>query len=446
MIKCTDKRLNPRDARHRAWKYRWRWIINARRLPTTATASWRDKFRKRAIPATALAALAGATAFVMFEHPTISKAMDGETGGFKVHKTLSLSTSSEPENPFASALGFAFGAVVALAWSPDGERLAAASAYGGRLTVWDRSGRKVVQIIRYGGGPTLGGSITFLQGSSKLVFPPAGDARSDAAVTVWDVASGKVLRSPAGPEPGGDRARNRAYHFAASPDQTRLTTATSAGGPWRTYRVNLWTYDTRNWRLTNTARIEDGVNSLAYFDGGRLIAVGSSPGRISVLDAASARLLHHFQAYDLSNLGGFDIDAIVGSPDGRWIMASVGAGYIGGPAAATPAGGAQAAAWEKSLEPVRMLRASDGARMAALTAPTTPIRRAAWDPKGRYVAFLDYAGKLFLWRYPFSPRSYEKIDLGANNTLALAISPDGDHIAVPATNGVSVYTLDPTSR
>ena len=42
------------------------------------------------------------------------------------------------------------GAATAVAWSPDGSRLAAASNYGEDLTVWDASGHIISQFSRSG--------------------------------------------------------------------------------------------------------------------------------------------------------------------------------------------------------------------------------------------------------------------------------------------------------
>ena len=426
------------------------WPINAQRLPPTATVSWRDKFRKRAIPATALAALAGATAFVMFEHPTISKAMDGETGGFKVHKTLSLSTSLGTESPLG--LGATRGAVVALAWSQNGQRLAAAYDYGNILTVWNSSGRKLTQFRNQAvGGPALGGgALIFLRGSSQLALPPPVDSINDAAIGLWDASMGAIVRTVPGPAPANPDLPgtfpNAAWNLATTPDQARLAAASGEGGIRNRYSYNLWIYDTETWRRLSSLKLVGGIKSLAYFNGGRLVAIGSSRGQVLILNPANAVVLHRFQAQDVSKFGDIDITAVAGSPDGRWIMAGIGGGYIGGSIETMPHGWAQAKAWERSLDPVTMLRASDGARVGALTGPIEPIRRAAWDPKGRYVAILDNAGKLFLWRYPFSPRTYDQIDLGANNNLALAISPSGDRIAVPTTNGATVYALEDRSE
>jgi WD40 repeat protein len=62
------------------------------------------------------------------------------------------------------------GAALAVAWSPDGSKLAAASDYGNTLSVWSRLGKPLVKINRPGEGPEVSGSIAFADDSRELVF------------------------------------------------------------------------------------------------------------------------------------------------------------------------------------------------------------------------------------------------------------------------------------
>jgi WD40 repeat protein len=116
------------------------------------------------------------------------------------------------------------------------------------------------------------------------------------------------------------------------------------------------------------------------------------------------------------------------------------AGVRGGNEDPTYGSAEDTAAWEKSVVPARVLRASDGARVAKFTSTTGDIWHAAWDPKGRYVAFVDTNHALFLWR-PLALRlSYEKIEL-PSVSLTLSVSPDGDHLAVATHSGVTVFSI-----
>jgi len=82
----------------------------------------------------------------------------------------------------------------------------------------------------------------------------------------------------------------------------------------------------------------------------------------------------------------------------------------------------------------------DGSTIADFARATLPIWQAAWDPKGRYVAFVDNGRHLFLWQPAAATSSFAQVDLPTNAT-ALAISPSGDRIAVGGGTGVIVFSI-----
>jgi len=99
-----------------------------------------------------------------------------------------------------------------------------------------------------------GGSIAFVAGSSQLVFPPPDAVPNSAAFSVWDVASGAIVRTVSGPQPNDDYPLNRAEHFMTTPDQVFLAMATFAtfgGRGSRNLEKNVVVYDTRSWRVVS---------------------------------------------------------------------------------------------------------------------------------------------------------------------------------------------------
>jgi len=347
---------------------------------------------------------------------------------------LSVQVSSESELSTP-------GAGVAVAWSMDGSRLAAASQYGNVLTIWDRTGRLVNRIIRDGGGPTLGGSLAFAQGSSQIVFPPPGAADNDAAFSVWETVSGRIVKTVDGPQPGHDYPFNRADHFATSPDETMLAIATRAGPSWGArFHQNIAIYDTRTWKLLRSIAVPLVLSSLCVFGNGRFLGLGTvNSGQIVVVDPISGATVTDVRAYEDSKYGFVSLGAIAGSPAGDLILSGVGSRALnGGEYLNTP----EQRAWDSSMsstEAVRLFRVKDGARVATFPFAHGPIRQAMWDPKGRYVAFVDDNRGLFLWA-PWRRDGYRKVEL-QGETLALAVSPDGDQIAVTANRGVRVFSL-----
>jgi WD40 repeat protein len=328
------------------------------------------------------------------------------------------------------------GAAVALAWSRDGSALAAASNYGSTLTIWDKAGHLINRFARTGGGAALGNSLAFIEGSSQLVFPPPAEADHDVAVAVWDVATGKIMRTIKGPQPNGDHAANVAQQLSAYPNEKLLAVATRGGKN----QNNLIVYDTQSWVARHTDQISSGVSSLCIFADGRLLGLGlSSTGRIEILDAVSGTISNEFPAYGVSKYGTFALTAVAGSPAGDLIMTGVGLVVTGGEFRSS----AEQLSWAKSMsstDAVRMFRVKDGKLIASFTGATAPIRQAMWDPRGRYVAFVDSAHNLFLWA-PWKGDMFKKVDL-RSPTLSVAVSPDGDQIAVSTDQGVRIFSIN----
>ncbi len=334
------------------------------------------------------------------------------------------------------------GGAVAVAWSSDGS-LAAASNYGGVITVWDPSGHLISQFKRNGGGPALGRAIAFVNSSSQLLFLPPEGAANNTALDVWDVATGQIVNSVDGPEPGKDYPLNRAQHFMTTPDQSILAAGTFGNRGIQGIRANIVTYDTKDWHILRTAMIDYGIFSLSIFGDGRLLVIGSGLGRVAVLDALSGERPHEFHAYDESEFGDINVGAVAGSPDGNFLLAGVGQVSISGMYSRAPdkvKAWAESRAWADSIEPVRIVR-TNGEKVVAFTAAKTPIRQAVWDPKGRYVSFVDSAGGLFVWQPMVPGMAYKRISL-ASSTFALAVSPDGGRIAVTTDHGVKVFTVE----
>jgi WD40 repeat protein len=328
------------------------------------------------------------------------------------------------------------GAAVAVTWSPDGTRLAAASDYGEILSVWDNAGHPVQQIKRAGDGPILEGSIAFAHGASELLFAPPAGAPDGIALNVWDIGSGRIVSAIAGPEPGKSKFFNRAKFFINTPDQHFLIVGTSPAGPHLDFDKNIAVYDTSNWQIESSAKINSGIFSLNTFSAGQKITVGSSSNAIYIFDNMSSLSSKEYSSDKPSEYGDYIVQAVAGSPDGNTILGSVGMLLFkeGDIRAAGPT------AWQSSIDPVWALRTSDGTRVASLKMAKPPIRQAVWDPKGRFVAFLDGNRGLFLWRPTESPARFKKIEL-PSQSMSLAISPDGTHLAVTTNFGVIVYKI-----
>ena len=322
------------------------------------------------------------------------------------------------------------------AWSPDGSRLAAASDFGGTITVWDRSGRQISQFKRNGGGPALGGWIAFAAGSSEILFEPPDGVPDSVAFTIWDVASGRVVRSVDGPEATRDYPSNRATHLGISDsqDQVLLATLGLKDSPTDTIKdVSL--YDTYNWRIIHSYSTDNIVSALTTFWRSDDFALGAFDGSVTVFRDQHESPPSTYHAFEVSKYGQVSVGAVAANPAGSLIFAGPDGAYVDGPLVGTP----ELIAWEKTNFPARVLTPS-GKTLASFSVASGLVKAAVWDPLDRYVAFIDGVGSLYLWRPRAPTLSYLRIALPGSG-FALAISPDGREIAATADAGVVIYSV-----
>jgi WD40 repeat protein len=323
------------------------------------------------------------------------------------------------------------GAATAVTWAPDGSALAAASWYGEDVTVWDRSGSVRSTFKRIGGGPYVFNSLAFVNRASALVLPPPQTPDNSTCLDVWDVATGQILKTVPGPDPESTNyARNRAQQFAVSADQSIAAAAPGIGR-------NIAIYETKNWSRTGTSKSNDAVASLALFPDGRRLAVGGlTQGHFQIVDTASARTVADVAAY-VTKFANISIGTIAVSPDAEFVATGIGHTMIPGEYYQAP----EARTWEQLVPPaVSVWRVSDGSHVAGFGAVQHPVRQVAWDPKDRFVAFVDSGSTLFIWQPTAAKDNIQRISL-SGDTMSVSVDPSGDRLAVTYGGGVRVYRI-----
>jgi len=366
-----------------------------------------------------------------------------------VRPTTRLNWGEESDD-LAQRLETTEAAALSVAWSPDSSMLAAMNQPAGDLTrlfEWDRAGGLLHRYHHKGDMVTLSPPlIMFLDGSPHVVAAPPIDRWDDHKFRIWSPLSDTIDWSEGEPKPtsytdghwqGGDA------NFSASSDGIVVAVWPSRMGDFeKSGRETIVSvYATREWRFLHAYKIPLGVTSLSWLDAGKRVVVGSDEGQIAIVDLGSAPP-SIFQIAAKSKYGVVQIGSVTPSPDGQLIFAVVDATIVSGDLARDPA----AQAWMNSTSGPVVLKAADGARLADSThltdvrvADGEPIQ-AAWDPKGRFVAFLS-GGRLTLWRPWVQSPSYETIlppDLGTS----FSIAPDGAQIAVGTMSGLSLYSVD----
>ncbi|MCI0462936.1 MAG: protein kinase [Gemmataceae bacterium] len=279
----------------------------------------------------------------------------------------------------------------AVAFSPDGQRLASTS-YDGTVKVWDATTGQEVFTLR---GHT--------DGVNSVAFSPDGQrlasTSDDATVKVWDATTGKeifTLRGHTGVvqdlafSRDGERLasvshdgtvkvwdpmaeqealtlrghRGQVTCLAFHPDGSRL----AAAGSVRRLAIQIADPATgQELQLLHGAAGD--VWSLAFSPDGRRLAAGTAAGRVVVWDCTTGQIVHRLRAHRVA--GG--MMGVAFSPDGKYLAS----------------GG-----WDQT---VKIWDATSGQELRSLTGHTDYVLRVAFSPDGRRLASasLDKTAKVW---------------------------------------------------
>ncbi|MEV4678056.1 serine/threonine-protein kinase [Actinomadura sp. NPDC049382] len=207
----------------------------------------------------------------------------------------------------------------------------------------------------------------------------------DSTITLWDVATGRVLRTI--------RRTGWVGALAFSPDGASLASSSTSPG-------QLLVWDVASGRLKVNVRTgEFGLNALAYSPDGRTIA-GSNPDA-RLFDAATGRTRAEF------DLGHSGVNAVAFSPDGGTVAVGVD-GYYKKPPGRT----------------VQLLDGRTLRRRGRLTGHTANVTGVAFGADGRRLASCGADSTVRIWDVA-ARRAVRVIDAGEARVRDVRLSPDG---------------------
>jgi RNA polymerase sigma factor (sigma-70 family) len=321
--------------------------------------------------------------------------------------------------------------VQALAFSPDGKRLAAGIDSSDAIRLWDVATRREVRSFVGKKEPPLSPRFgTIAQG---IAFTPDGKSlvslggHEDDRLRVWEVETGKQERLIRGQRGDGGV-------LALSPDGR----AAAIGG--RNSTVRLWDLTTGKEVFPDLGR-QASVEAVAVAPDGRLAATGSFDGVVRLYERGTGRELRSFPAEPHS------IMDLRFSPDGKSLLSAVAyhparlwdvdtskevrtfAGATGGVrgvfrAAYSPDGTKLALAVP---EPALQLVDAATGKVLRRFGEKMLVDRMAFSPDGRVLAGGGFDRALHLWDVDSGKELWVVRNDGA--ILAVAYSPDGRRLA-----------------
>jgi WD40 repeat protein len=342
-----------------------------------------------------------------------------------------------------------------LAWSADGERLA---AYGGAgIATWSPDGKYQKELAVHQHYPSLN-VLRYLSGHSQLITSPVASVNSseererlaDVALSVVDAETGKVIQNIPGPRPGGREPMNSATDLAVSPNERLI--AVICGHVER--QINV--YSTNDWKQVATVDLHTGEKGdtlppygLAFSPDGKTLAViHGSNGRIEFFNVESWAFSGSFVTYPdpLPPKDVLVLQALAFSPDGTMIAVGSGGGgsWWSYPAGMIALPGSGAFKQEFPADPLRVFRISDGVRVASLGSFPGGLHAAGlvWSPKGDYLAFQDGLGDIRFWN-PFQPKLSIAVARKGVHYSNLLFSRDSLQLAASFPDGVKVFDVVP---
>jgi WD40 repeat protein len=301
----------------------------------------------------------------------------------------------------------------AVAFSPDGRRLAAAARQGGGtasaglIKVWDLvTGREVVTFSGAAGG------------TYALAFTPDGRRLASTGfyhhdVVLWDTDSGRELLALPVDDPGNIGGPGNDSRLSFSPDGTRLALIGPGG-------VTVWEASTDNELLTLHAPVD--VWGLAYDPSGQRIAAAEKHDAVSIRDATTGRMLLTLPEPDSAH-GMTIVDARF-SPDGTRVAACVATGSSG---------------W------VTLWDATTGRVTGQLKGHATHVINVAFSPDGRRLATASHDRTAKVWDAE-SCRELWSLRAQTDRVNGVAFSPDGAWLATAGRDGAVAFWDAATGR
>jgi len=342
--------------------------------------------------------------------------------------------------PARHAVSFLRDEVAGEVWSSDGTKLAAYSEFGNLVTVWSADGKVFQELQRPGMSDGVISPLAFVADNREIVSPSGcyvavrrPSLTCDIAFTVFDVASGKIVREVKGPHAGEGGAQNAAYILVSSPDETLLAVVIGRGRP-----GPLTLYSTRTWEKVGMPSdvpkpMVDAAVSIAFSRDGTTLAEGRLDGTVIVYNVLSKREIRRISAFHFPEP---TLSWVALSPHGAKV--AVGGSGSGDVKYTGPNGQILT---RSSEHPVRVFSTNDGSLVAAYPEHVRDVWHGQWSPDGRFIAFTAISNRILYCWNPLRPNDTRRDIAFRDPPTSLAFSPDGRELAIATGEKISVLSI-----
>lgn len=314
------------------------------------------------------------------------------------------------------------GSVDALAWSPDGTRLAIANSgnMGEVFQVWDATTGKLVST--YNGQFASACCLAWSPDGKRIVSAGAVSVDADPHhLRIWDAATGNTLISLVS---DSQNKSNGVQALAWLPNSSHIA-ALIQTGPTRTpstptppQKEELQIWDAAAGTLLSTYPVSIQAFNAVTSPDGKEIAIGNRDGTVQIWDVATGERLLTYQGHNSTPL------AIAWSPTGKAIASASGEpevqvwdpttgkeffhyqGHVGNVAALawSPDGtrivsGSQSAGGITEDHPIQVWDAFTGQHPFYYTGQSESVRALGWSPDGTEIASAGSA-TVQIWQAP----------------------------------------------
>ncbi|MGF2014027.1 beta-propeller domain-containing protein [Nostoc sp. DedVER01b] len=290
------------------------------------------------------------------------------------------------------------GWVYSVVFSPDGQRLASAST-DNTIKLWDVATGKVVQ--------TLTGHSNWV---NSVVFSPDGQklasASADNTIKLWDVATGKVVQTLTGHS-------GWVYSVVFSPDGQRLASASADN------TIKLW--DVATGKVVQTLTGDSGwVYSVVFSPDGQRLASASTDNTIKLWDVTKGKALQTLTGHSS------EVNSVVFSPDGQRLASA------------------------SSDNTIKLWDVATGKAVQTLTGHSSGVYSVVFSPDGQRLASASLDNTIKLWDAA-TGKAVQTLTGHSYRVYSVVFSPDGQRLASAsadktiklwdATTGKAVQTL-----